>query len=81
MKTDKNMTIHRWIDDQIVIDFKLPEAMLDIMKKIEELDQKGDYAVINYANTLDIYAKKLYSDGVITKKQWDTLIEKYRRCF
>ena len=55
---------HHWINDDIVIDFPLPQSMLY-------------YAYFNYAEALDTGAKELYRRGTLTRKQWDQLCLKY----
>ena len=68
---------HHWINDDIVIDFPLPQSMLYLIEELEKLDAEEDYAYFNYAEALDTGAKELYRRGTLTRKQWDQLCLKY----
>ena len=67
------MKKHHWINDDIVIDFPLPQSMLYLIEELEKLDAEEDYAYFNYAEALDTGAKELYRRGTLTRKQWDQL--------
>lgn len=67
----------RWIRDDIEINFPLPEICRNIIKDLERFDLEENYAYDNLAETLDHVAKELYAEGVLTKKQWETLCAKY----
>lgn len=71
------MKKHHWINDDIVIDFPLPQSMLYLIEELENLDAEEDYAYFNYAEALDTGAKELYRRGTLTRKQWDQLCLKY----
>ena len=47
------MKKHHWINDDIVIDFPLPQSMLYLIEELEKLDAEEDYAYFNYAEALD----------------------------
>ena len=53
------MKKHHWINDDIVIDFPLPQSMLYLIEELEKLDAEEDYAYFNYAEALDTGAKEL----------------------
>lgn len=42
------MKKHHWINDDIVIDFPLPQSMLYLIEELEKLDAEEDYAYFNY---------------------------------
>lgn len=71
------MQTHRWIRDDVVIDFKLPKSMHYLIEELEKLDEQEDYAYFNYAEALDCGAKELYKQGKLTKQQWNQLCLKY----
>ena len=68
---------HHWINDDIVIDFPLPQSMQYLIEELEKLDAEEDYAYFNYAEALDTGAKELYRRGTLTRKQWNQLCLKY----
>lgn len=71
--------MYNYIDERVVIDFPLPGGMLKMMAECEEYDKQDDYA--NYeplANNIAwVGGKLLYSNGKITKKQWEKLQRRY----
>lgn len=67
-----------FINDDVVIDFKIPsmiQEMIDYAMEADARDSYGDYQP--YADMIDVMGKNLYADGVITRKMWDTLVMKY----
>lgn len=71
------MTAHRWINDEIVIDFPLPKSLLNLIEELEQYDREENYAYFNYAEALDLGAKELFRRGTLTHEQWDRLCLKY----
>lgn len=71
------MAKHRWIRDDIEINFPLPTFAKELIKKLEELDEAENYAYENYAGALDVRIKELVRQGKMTQRQWDLLCEKY----
>ena len=67
------------IDDKIIIDFEIPKtlqyAIEDAEKAYAEEGELGSY--MNWAKTIDNLCKLYYTEGVFTKKQWDTIVSKY----
>ncbi|NBK97240.1 MAG: hypothetical protein EOM50_04375 [Erysipelotrichia bacterium] len=68
-----------WIKKNIEINFPLPKSIQNIIEILEELDEKQDYCYYDYLEELDCTAKEMVVRGKLTKKQWDTLLEKYER--
>ena len=66
-----------WIDESVIIDFKLPKSMLYLIEEIEKLAEEESEAFFNYTEALDDGAKELVVKGVLTQKQWDILTRKY----
>lgn len=68
---------YNWINDEVKIDFPLPKILQYQIEELEELDGKKDYLYFDRCDDLDIDAKNLYVEGVITKEQWNKLITRY----
>ena len=67
-----------WIQDEIELDFDLCEVLQNEIKKAEKYDLEGcDWKYFLVAESIELLGKGLYSGGVITKKQWNTLCDKY----
>lgn len=66
-----------WIDDSVVLDFKIPRSIQYLIEKLEEFDAAEDYAYFNYSEALDDGAKELVARGRLTVEQWDLLCAKY----
>lgn len=77
MKVGENMKKHRWINDNIVIDFKLPEKVKMLMNDLERMDEEEDYCYFDWAEHLECVTKEMYVIGKITKAQWDLICRKY----
>ena len=71
------MDKHRWIRDDIQLDFSLPKSMMYLIEEMEKFDEIGSHAYFNYADALDDGAKELFRRGTLSKKQWDLLSQKY----
>lgn len=69
-----------WIDESVIIDFKLPKDIQGIADLCEETDKNEDYAYDNWADLLDILCKEAVVQGHMTKRQWDTVVRRYRIC-
>ena len=46
-----------------------------MQKKSDLEEDEGTY--LNYADTIDVWAKNYYQDGVLTNAQWDLLCRRY----
>lgn len=71
------MSKYNWINEDIKIDFPLPNVIKNLIHKLEELDKSKNYAYFNYSESLDYIAKELTFNGTLSKHQWDVLITKY----
>lgn len=65
------------INDTIEIKFQVPEILSNLMIEAELADKLNDGSYDNLADTIDVVCKNYCSDGKITKKQWDIIIERY----
>lgn len=68
---------HRWINDDVVIDFPIPKSLLPIIEELEKADANEDWGYFDWSEVLDCDAKEYARVGKLTIKQWDTLCEKY----
>ena len=75
---EKNYKKHRWIRDDIQIDFYLPKYAYQFIENMEKYDAEESYAYYEWFDAFDVYLKYLYSENRITKRQWDRLYEKYK---
>ncbi len=66
-----------WINKSIDINFEVPASIKEFMEILDRLNDDQDYCYFDYADLLDNTAKELVVRGVLSKKQWDTLNEKY----
>ncbi len=66
-----------WIDNSVVIDFKVPKSIENFMKECDELNEMNDYSYFNYVELLDHMCKEACYLKYITKKQWETIERKY----
>lgn len=66
-----------WINDEVKIDFKVSVAMKNTMEEAEQLDleENPEYAAV--ADILDVMGKEAFVNKLITRKQWDTIVERY----
>ena len=65
------------IRDEYKINFKVPEILKNLMLEAEEADVRDDGSYDNLADTIDVYAKNSYADGLITEAQWDYIVTRY----
>ena len=65
------------INDEIKIDFKVPRSIVHQIQELEKLDSEKNLLYFDYCDHLDILAKNAYAEGMITKKEWDTLLMRY----
>lgn len=67
-----------YINAEIVIDFPIPTILQDLIEMAEKADLEEQTALYyDLAENIDTVAKNLYTDGRLTKKQWDTLCMRY----
>ena len=68
----------QWIDDSVVIDFKLPNSVKLLIQEIEEADINNDYGTfMNKVDALEGITKDSIYNGAITSKQRDILLKRY----
>lgn len=70
-------TEHRWIRDDIEIDFPVPKEIQYIIEQLEKMDEEENYGFFNFSESLIYSTRNCYNDKKITKKQWDILCQKY----
>ncbi len=66
-----------FINEDIVIDFELPEIIKNTIEEAEELSKTENVEYFGVADILDVLCKNAYANGVITKEQWYTVINRY----
>lgn len=66
-----------WINDDIKIDFKISEAMKNTMEEAEQLDLEESMEYAAVADILDVMGKEAFVNRLITREQWDTIVERY----
>jgi len=65
---------HNYINDDIEIDFYVPDCLKNLMLDAEQADKDEDLGYyLMLADSIDVWAKNYYADGVITSKQWDLI--------
>lgn len=67
-----------WIDKDVVIDFKLPRQVKEIISYLERYNaERNEAAYYNYTELLDYSSKDYVTLNVLNEKQWDILLRKY----
>lgn len=70
--------IELYRNDDIVIDFKLPEPVEELLQLLDELYEKKEDLKYNlYLNYLHIYCKSLLGENQITERQFEKLLDRY----
>ena len=73
-----NQRKFRWINEDIVLDFKLPKVLQNTIVEAEEADLANDAAEYDYiVDAIDVLCKEYYVIGTFTQHQWDLVIQKY----
>lgn len=66
------------INNDVKIDFSVPMALQELIDMAEEADQAGSIGkYYAYVDAIDTTAKNCYASGAITKKQWETILNRY----
>lgn len=65
------------INDEIKIDFEIPEMLSNLMEEAEEADVRNDGSYDNLADTIDVLSKNYYADRKLTLEQWETIVRRY----
>lgn len=71
------MNDFKWVNDNYKIDFKLPKVLANTVKEAEELDLARDIEYTCVADAIDVLGKEAYVNKLITKEQWDLLVNRY----
>ena len=71
------MKKYNWINDEIKIDFKVPRSIVHQIQELEKLDSEKNLLYFDYCDHLEKKKKNAYAEGMITKKEWDTLLMRY----
>jgi len=75
-KSGKERKFHN-INDAYKIDFEVPEILKNLMLDAEEADIRNDGSYDNLADTIDVYAKNSFADGLISEAQWEYIVTRY----
>lgn len=65
------------INDEIKIEFKIPDMLQNLILDAEIADRRNDGSYDNLADMIDVLCKNYYSDGILTLKQWETVVRRY----
>lgn len=65
------------INNEIKIDFEIPEMLRNLMEEAEEADIRNDGSYDNLADTIDVLSKNYYADRKLTLGQWETIVRRY----
>ena len=76
MKDNKKIE-HRWIDDSIEIDFKIPSWWEEEFEMLEKMDEEQNMAYLVIASDLEDRMHEDVLSGFLTSKQVEILNRKY----
>lgn len=68
----------RWIDEDIVLDFRLPVTLKNTIEEIEQADldgNMGEYCVLS--DIIDVLCKDYCAEGIFTREQWELVCQKF----
>lgn len=68
---------YNYINDDVKVDFLVPEKLQEIVDYLEELDADDNAAFYNYAESLEYVGRDYVESGEISKNQWRTLCNRY----
>lgn len=71
------MNDENWMNENIIIDFKVPDDIKFYMDLCESANKENDYSYFNYLDALDCVCKEAVVVGDLTDKEWDTIMERY----
>lgn len=69
--------VYHEINDEIKIDFELPEMLRKLIAEAEAADERNDGSYDNLADTIDTLCKNFYADRKLTLKQWEIIVRRY----
>ena len=68
----------KWIDDDIIIDFPLPNPVKEVIAELEKFDEEEDvYFYYDRSELLENITKDYVYEKRLTAKQRDLLVRKY----
>lgn len=65
------------INHDIIIDFKVPLLLQNTMLDAEEAAKTDRDLYETYQDAIDMCCKMYYTEGILTKKQWDLIMRRY----
>lgn len=67
------------VDKSVVIDFPVNKTITYAMNETEKaFEDGGEYGTfMDWVDVLDNVCKEAYVSGQISKKQWDTILDRY----
>ena len=68
---------YNWINGEVEIDFKLPVFLQKKVNELERLDYEMNDYYFDACEYLECDAKECFVMGILTKKQWEQLCERY----
>ena len=69
---------YHWVNDDVKIDFKLPNMIQDLVDELEEMDQNEDWSYFDRCDFIENITKEFVINKEMTSKQRDILCERYR---
>lgn len=78
MYINKEINFFHWIQNDVVINFEVPQILKNLFLDAEKADKENDYALyLNLADTIDVVSKNSYAEGLISEEQWSTITRRY----
>lgn len=71
------MKKYHWINDEVKIDFQIPEVINNTMQEAEHMDSEENMEYFCIADTLDMLCKEAYVNKILTKEQWLMIVRRY----
>lgn len=68
---------YTWINDDIKIDFPLPELLQNLVNELEEMDMEENWLYFDRCEFLENITKECIISGWITDEQRDLLCQRY----
>lgn len=68
---------HNYINDDIIIDFPVPNSLKRAFQDAEEQDAEKSIVYLRSCELIDVTCKNCYAAGKISQEQWDIITAKY----
>lgn len=68
---------YHWVDDNVKIDFKLPNMIQDLVNELEEMDRNEDWSYFDRCGFIENITKEFVINGEMTGRQRDILCQRY----